>query len=153
MVELQQPSWTTRIRTDPLSRSEQNLAERLVPCWCNLDSFPGLIGVNDTPIFKTFVVGEVGSRGRSPCYSQVNLILTDIFCSLLPILCWISALGWKESGAVIRTAHKSEGLAFLTVATCRHDSLHRRGVRPAACWLHVSQDGYECSPTQNHKFT
>ena len=28
-----------------------------------------------------------------------------------------------------------------------------RGVQPAACGPHAAQDGYECSPTQNYKFT
>ena len=28
-----------------------------------------------------------------------------------------------------------------------------RGVQPAACGPHATQDGYECGPTQNHKFT
>ena len=32
-------------------------------------------------------------------------------------------------------------------------SYSHRGVQPVACGPHVSQDGYECSPTQNHKFT
>ena len=28
-----------------------------------------------------------------------------------------------------------------------------RGVQPAAHGPHAAQDGYECGPTQNHKFT
>ena len=32
-------------------------------------------------------------------------------------------------------------------------ALNLRGVQPTACRPHVAQDGYECSPTQNCKFT
>ena len=28
-----------------------------------------------------------------------------------------------------------------------------RGVQPVASVLHAARDGYECGPTQNHKFT
>ena len=31
--------------------------------------------------------------------------------------------------------------------------LTSRGIQPAARWLDMAQDGYECGPTQNHKFT
>ena len=40
---------------------------------------------------------------------------------------------------------------YIWQGLCQEDS--NKGVQPVACASHVTQDGYEWGPTQNHKFT
>ena len=46
-------------------------------------------------------------------------------------------------------------LSFLSLSLfpCLQTCSHARDVQPVACRLRAAQDGCECSPTQNHKFT
>ena len=44
-------------------------------------------------------------------------------------------------------------LLFRTFNPWASYSVASRGVQSAALQLHAAQDGYECGPTQNRKFT